>query len=84
MCLIGKDPNSYNFSRKALPGFLAYCMRDLVFLGSTFPAGTCCGYQEPLELWSLWVLRNMNFHVKFPIFLLCSRMALLPLCPDSL
>lgn len=29
-------------------------------------------------------IRNMNFDVKFPIFLPCSRMALLPLCPDSL
>lgn len=56
MRLIGKHPNSYSFSRKALPGFLAYCVRDLVFLGSTFPTGTCCGHQEPLELWSLWVL----------------------------
>lgn len=56
MCLIGKHPNSYSFSRKALPGFLAYCVRDLVFLGSTFPTGTCCGHQEPLELWSLGVL----------------------------
>lgn len=47
MCLVGKHPNSYCFSRKALPGFLAYCSRDLVFLGSTFPTGTYCGHQEP-------------------------------------
>lgn len=50
MCSIGKHPNSYSFSRKALPGFLAYCVRDLVFLGSTFPTETCQRHQEPLAV----------------------------------
>lgn len=47
MCSIGKHPNSYSFSREALPGFLAYSIRDLVFLGSTFLAENCCRQQEP-------------------------------------
>lgn len=50
MCSIGKHPNSYSFSRKALPGFLAYCVRNLVFLGSTFPTETCWRHQEPLAM----------------------------------
>lgn len=41
MCLIGIHPNSYSFSRKALPGFLACCVRDLVYLGSVVPRETC-------------------------------------------
>lgn len=47
MCSIGEHPNSYSFSRKALPRFLAYCIRDLVFLGSTCLAENCCREQEP-------------------------------------
>lgn len=50
MCLIGIHPNSYSFSRKALPGFLACCVRDLVYLGSVVPRETCWRYQEPLAM----------------------------------
>lgn len=50
MCLIGIHPNSYSFSRKALPGFLACCVRDLVLLGSVVPTVTCWRHQEPLTM----------------------------------
>lgn len=56
MCSIGKHPNSYSFSRKALPGFLAYCVRDLVFLGSTFPTEDLTETPAAPGHGNLWVL----------------------------